>query len=400
MKLDKGLNSSDMKIRNRSRVLKLLIKKNELSRKGIADYMGLTKAAISRIVAELIDEKIIKEKGIQETGALGRNKILLELNKKLGYVLGLSLCEDHLMLIITDVSGGIVGTCLHEFEYHTDFDEMEMINLIANKSLQLLWEHGIDKCSVFGFGISYIGEMDNININMISSGIQNRLGLSVIAENNVRALAMYEMDFVRDLTSNNFLFIKYGPGLGMTIVQNEKVIEGINSRAGEIGHTIMDSAADTTCRCGRRGCLESLISEKGVVKDIEKKGGLYSPLILNNKLALIDYRQASIMIENKDQFILSIFEKRFDYLAKTIANAIILLDPGFVCVYGAIFRQKIILDIIIKKINTYIAENIESKIIVSDLDPGNLALGSATLVIRNVFFNSGGYRTVQMAQVQ
>jgi predicted NBD/HSP70 family sugar kinase len=388
-----------MKIRNRSRILKLLIKKNELSRKDIADHMGLTKAAISRIVAELMDENIIKEKGIKETGALGRNKMLLELNKNYGYVLGLSICEDHLMLVITNVLGETVGSCVHEFDEKDSFDETETIDLVANKSLQLLWENGIDKSSVLGFGIGYIGEMDNIDINIIRNGIQSRLGISVIAENNVRALAMYEMDFVRNLTSNNFLFIKYGPGLGMTIVQNERVIEGIDNRAGEIGHTIMDSAADTSCRCGRKGCLESLISEKGIIKDIEKIGGSYDSLILSKNLSVIDYGQVSKMIERKDQLILSIFEKRLDYLAKTIANTMILFDPGFVCVYGAIFKQKTILEMIIRKINAFIAEDIESKIIVSDLDPDNMALGSATLVIRNIFFNSGGYRTAQKTQV-
>ncbi|WP_069999081.1 ROK family protein [Cellulosilyticum sp. I15G10I2] len=386
----KGLNQSDVKVKNRSKVLRILRSQRDICRKDISDQMELTKAAISSIISEMMDEKIIVETGSQETGVVGRKKILLELNKNLGYVLGLSISETYMTLLITNVLGETVDIYFHEFDESYTYDNAELIDFIIEKSLYLLWNNGIEKKAVFGMGIGYIGEMENLDIAYIKAQISKKLKMTVVSDNNVKTLAMWQMDFSLRETSENFLFVKYGPGLGMVIVQNGKIIEGANHKAGEIGHTVVDIDANTSCRCGRKGCLESLISEKGIIKDIEKLGAAYSHLIINKNLSIIDYKIVNELLEKKNEPITSIFEKRYDYFAKSLANSIILFNPEYICIYGSIFSQPKIFEMIKKRVGEYLGVNTKAVIKLSDLDPNNSAIGPAALALRKLFYDTGG----------
>lgn len=390
--IKKGLNQSDVKIGNRSKVLKILRYERGICRKDISDQMGLTKAAISVIISELINENVIMETGSQETGVIGRNKILLELNKDYGYVLGLSISETHLELLISNILGETIDMYFCDFFEIDCNNNSEIVNLIIEKALYLMWTNSIERSSVLGVGIGYIGEMVNINVDYVQSQISERLGLTVISDNNVKALAMSQMDFMLQGTSENFLFVKYGPGLGMSIIQNGKIVEGFLHKAGEIGHTVVDMDAETSCRCGRKGCLESLISEKGIIRDIQKLGSEYNHLIINKNLYIIDYERVNELLEMKNELITLIFEKRYDYLAKSLANSIIMFDPEYVCVYGSIFRQPKIFEMINSRVREYLGTNTKVVLKLSNLDQNNSAIGSVALVLRKCFYNSGAYR--------
>ncbi len=390
--MKRGLNSNDVKIGNRSKVLKILRSERQISRKDISDRLGLTKSAITGIISELIEENIIIETGCQETGAIGRNKIQLELNKSYGYVLGLSICETHLTLLLTNILGETIDTYAYEFLDNKKYSYDELVELVVDKSLLLVWNNGIEKQRVIGLGIGYIGEMDTIDVHAIEEKLKEWLKLDVVSANNVKALAMSQMDFTNQMSSEDFLFVKYGPGLGMSIVQSGRIIDGFENRAGEIGHTIVDMNADTSCRCGRKGCLESLISEKGIIRDIEKYGETYQSLIINRKLSIIDYSRVNELIRSGDQAITNIFEPRYDYFAKALANVIVLFNPEYVCVYGAIFNQSVIFDMIKSRVDAYLGANTKSRIKLSTLDPGNNAIGSAALALRNLFYNVGGIK--------
>ena len=304
----KGLNSNEVKRRNRSKVLKILRNGKNISRKDLSDLMGLTKAGISTIISEMIEEGVILETGSQENGSLGRNKITLEINKQFGYVIGLSLTETHLTLLVSNVIGETVDVFNQAYSQMDCTDMVCVLNLVIEKTLYLLWSNNIDRDLVLGFGIGYIGGLRNFDINYLQNGIIERLRIDVISDNNVKALAMSHMDFSQHESSDNFLFVKYGPGLGMAIVQKGSIVEGFEKRAGEIGHTIVAPHMETTCRCGRKGCLESLISEKGIIKDLESLGDGYVELIIDKNRSIIDYEKVNEKMKAEDQNILSIFE--------------------------------------------------------------------------------------------
>ena len=384
----RGLNSNDVKKRNRSKVLKILRNGRDISRKDLSDQMGLTKAGISAIVSEMIEEGVIVETGSQENSGIGRNKITLEINKQFGYALGLSLAETHLTLLISNVLGEAIDIYTIAYSDLDAPDAESIVKLIVEKSLYLLWNNNIDKNAILGIGVGYIGGLKNIDIDWLKKTLEQELQISVISDNNVKALALSQMD---QEESENFLFVKYGPGLGMAIVQKGSIIEVVGIRKGDIGHTIVLPNVDTVCRCGRKGCLESLISEKGIIRDLEDKDQQYLSLIVDKKRSIIDYQQVNTLMVEGDETILSIFEPRYDYFAKSLANSIILFNPENVCVYGSIFNQHEIFNRILSRLEDYLGPNTKVRVRLSNLEPNNSAVGPVALVLRSKFYNTGAY---------
>ncbi|HZW04773.1 MAG TPA: ROK family protein, partial [Anaerolineaceae bacterium] len=59
----------------------------------------------------------------------------------------------------------------------------------------------------------------------------------------------------------DFIFVAVGTGVGMALFLNGALYRGGRFAAGELGHILIDPAADApTCACGRTGCLEAIAS--------------------------------------------------------------------------------------------------------------------------------------------
>ena len=85
-----GDNMMGVKRNNRSAALRILHEEGSLSRKRLAESLGLTPAAITKIVGEMLGEGLLLEGSAIPSGSAGRREILLELNPRFGAALGAS----------------------------------------------------------------------------------------------------------------------------------------------------------------------------------------------------------------------------------------------------------------------------------------------------------------------
>jgi predicted NBD/HSP70 family sugar kinase len=89
-------------------------------------------------------------------------------------------------------------------------------------------------------------------------------GLPVIIVNDSQAAAMGEWAFGRHDASSAMIVVKVGEGVGAGIVIGGRLYPGDDAGAGEIGHTRVGDG-DAPCRCGGRGCLETVASLRAVI---------------------------------------------------------------------------------------------------------------------------------------
>ena len=76
-----GINLENVKMSNRSAILKLLNDHGAMSRKNIALELGLTPATVTLICTELIAAGLLCEKGeVEEKKRAGRKKVLIDIN--------------------------------------------------------------------------------------------------------------------------------------------------------------------------------------------------------------------------------------------------------------------------------------------------------------------------------
>ena len=83
-----GDNMMSVKRNNRSAALRLLHEEGSISRKHMAQKLGLTPAAITKIVGEMMGEGLLREGNTVPSGNAGRREILVELNSHSRCALG------------------------------------------------------------------------------------------------------------------------------------------------------------------------------------------------------------------------------------------------------------------------------------------------------------------------
>jgi predicted NBD/HSP70 family sugar kinase len=95
-----------------------------------------------------------------------------------------------------------------------------------------------------------------------------RAPVRLIQEN--RALALAEVGTRAGVS--DFLLVDFGDGVGGSIVMGQRPYEGSVPATGEIGHTPI-AGNQRLCGCGNRGCLETMIAERWLVRSLAEATG-------------------------------------------------------------------------------------------------------------------------------
>ncbi len=85
------------------------------------------------------------------------------------------------------------------------------------------------------------------------------LGVEVVLENDANLGALGERHHGAGCGSDSLVYVKLGTGIGAGLVLHGELFRGVGGTAGEVGHIQVDPAG-VLCRCGSRGCLETVVS--------------------------------------------------------------------------------------------------------------------------------------------
>lgn len=105
----------------------------------------------------------------------------------------------------------------------------------------------------------------------LAERLSARLGVRVHVENDVNAAALGVASTLEDPTGS-LAFLNIGTGLAAGLVLDGALWRGGHGAAGEIGHLPLE-ADGLACRCGQRGCLETLASGSGMTTQWRRRRG-------------------------------------------------------------------------------------------------------------------------------
>lgn len=176
------------------------------------------------------------------------------------------------------------------------------------------------------------------------------LNVPVVAENNVDAFAEAEILFGVGREKDNLLIIKWGPGVGSTIITDGKIYKGRHGRAAELGHYIIDKEGKQ-CSCGRRGCLETFVSYSAIREIL--------PIFDSDKIENIRDFLSEKAAEK--------FKEIIDTFAICITNTATILAPNRIVLCGPLFRNKKIRDRLIEACSSLSLYLGEKRIIYTEL---------------------------------
>lgn len=347
-----GINLENVKVNNRSAILKLLNDQGAMSRKDIASHLGLTPATVSLISSELLAAGVLREIGeLKETPRAGRKKILLGLNYDYRYVLTICIEAGDTTLAICNLA----GKCLHikRIPTNTQVAPEEFLLYIASESKALLWENSMDRSLVLGAGVSIPGKVDRkTGLSLfayrvwerpveIGKCLQQYLELPVIVENNVRSFAEAELIYGTGKQNDNILFLKWGPGVGSALVIHNQIYDSNLPREPQIGHIIVERGG-RLCRCGRRGCLETRVSIHAIAERVraqctpQSMPELYK--LVEGDLSRITAGSIRWWAQAENEGMRKVFDSTTRQLCWTVCGALSMLVPDKVIVYGQMFE--------------------------------------------------------------
>lgn len=360
-----GKNGPELRTLNRSAILKLVNDRGEISRKEISKLLNLTPAAISNITSELIKEGILMEYGVRsDDSKSGRKEVLLCLNK------------SHYRALCAYIATHTVDVFCMNFEETIffkktlDFKDTDSGEFMLNRICDVFDEYLLtlteeEKSSILGIGLAVKGIVDSLNGVSIRSFdlwednldvakiVKKRLPYKVIINNNVKCIAYAEYMLSSGRQADNMIFIKYGPLIGGAFISQSEIYNGYDYQAMNLGHMIADLNG-TICRCGRQGCLETIVGFDVMAKLLEIQ---YSPTILPILYELTGGDKTQINMETilqsydlGEKNVKKIIDRAVEYLAVVISNLISTINPQKIVFYGRPFESKAFTDELILSI--------------------------------------------------
>jgi predicted NBD/HSP70 family sugar kinase len=269
----------------RLRVLQALYDSVRTSRPELIRRTGLSRATVSALVADLITTGLVQEEAgpaEQETRPTGRPAQPLSLNPSAAYAIGADIGHAHVRVVLCDLFGTPVWDRGEIKE--VDRAPYETLDLVAELIDQAMRGCGVPRERVLGLGAGIASPVDRdgaLGGEGILPGwtgirpkaeLEERTGLPTRLTNDANAGALAERLYGAGRTADDMVYVRLSAGIGAGIVADGRLMLGTGGLAGEFGH-LPAARNGRVCRCGNRGCLETVASPVAIARLLEESWG-------------------------------------------------------------------------------------------------------------------------------
>ncbi|MBT1172240.1 ROK family transcriptional regulator [Bifidobacterium sp. MA2] len=302
---------SDVRRLNRALIFNLLFPSNQCSRAELGRLTGLSRVAVSDVVNDMLDEGLIRENGhVSPATGKGKRATLLSVDTTRLRIISIDLSQAYLIQgAVTD----LLGVTHQHMEIALGPDNRIDVDAIVQLVDQLRAD--LDSDTVIGIGIGLPGVVcDGVVRESTALGwhdvdlrtiLETRFTVPVTVANDVMCAMLTERFFGQG--GPNLMFVKLDRGIGSATLINDVPVVGEHHAGGEIGHISLDPEHGPDCPCGKRGCMEMLIS---------------APALRERMIGADEETQASIIHEAGE------------YFASAMAMPVGLLDVTDICLCG------------------------------------------------------------------
>ncbi|MGH9019486.1 MAG: ROK family protein [Acidimicrobiales bacterium] len=316
---------------NVSLLIELVRRAGTISRADLARQSSLSAATVSTIVDKLIRRGIFNEVSIAPSSG-GRPPVLLSIDPKAAYVIGIKLRADGLTTVVCDLDAQVVSSA--ETSANLVGNPAAALSAIEHAVRRALRDATVPPTKVLGVGVGLPGIIDTdhgvCNFSHLlwwrdvdlATPLRKRLGLPVWVDNDVNTLAVAEKWAGDAPDARNFVTLSVGRGIGLGIVIDRSLYRGANGAAGEFGHIIVDPAGPK-CECGRFGCLEAFVGEAALRRAAGDRVG--------HDVSREELVQRAI---SGDTATVELLESAGRRLGAAVANVMTVLNPELLVICG------------------------------------------------------------------
>lgn len=392
----RGGGLSALRGHNRAAVLRALLDAGPLSRTRLGQVVGLPPSVLSYISTELLEAGLIREHGRngadlpQAVGGPGGRRLAAERQRRGRQPVPLSIAEfegpatrcavsvhigaTQIDMGLVDLRARLIGRRTQRIDHAAwGPSPRALADEVARQVASLLALHGVPRAAMLGVGVGVAGWVDS------TSGVVRRqpqlgwadvaladllaaaLGLPVVVEDHVRAMAAAEAWFGEGRRADTVSFLYVGAVIGCSTIIGRQVHHGHHAAAGSVGSLpVQPVAGTTTIRTGPAGdsthrisasradepvvSLEAAASETALFEAAAHAARRDSDGVLARWVAdgiAVPRRRstdvlAAVAERTSDPAANELLRRRADALAPLVAHALGLFDPELLVVAGAI----------------------------------------------------------------
>lgn len=329
-----------MRRTHEERVLRVLREHGALSRGQIARAVGLSRTTLSEITGSLLQRGaiVVVDTDAAKREGSGRPAERLALDPASGQFMGVDFGHRRVHVAVADASHEIVVSGADRY----DDDAPWPIRLDRAFRLidRLSAESGVHYGALQGVGIGVPGpypaapgvfvvsphdSTEAGNPESAQAAFAKRFGAPVIVDNNTRLAALAEAIFGSD-SVQNLLYLRLSDGVGGGLVVGGRLVTGSSGLAGELGHITVDPHG-LECRCGKRGCVETLASVPAILRACREQG-----------LAVEDLDDLAAAIERSHPIADQVLRAAGSAIGRVLGIASLILNPADIVIGGEITR--------------------------------------------------------------
>lgn len=279
---------SSRRHRSRELLLEVIRREGGVTRADLCRLTGLSRSAVADSVQDLLNERLVVEDVLDAGGkgaGRGRPSALLVAAPPRGVVLGIDFGHTHVSVAVATTDGRVLAD--QHSEVNVDAQAAAALDVAAGAAHRLLSQLDMTILDVRSITAGLPAPLDVRTKRIKSASIMtswahleperelgSRLGGPVVVVNDADLGAGAEVRFGAAKGFRDVVYVKAGEGIGASLILNGAPYQGSHGIAGEIGHTNVTSQ-EGWCRCGNRGCLETVVSSI-VVEERLKAAGLDS----------------------------------------------------------------------------------------------------------------------------
>jgi len=381
-------------------ILEVIRKSGPISRTDISKITELNIVTVSNYVSYYIKQGLVIEGELDESTG-GRKPVLVELNPKAGYIVGVGLNMLNMVGVVVDLEINVITEIKRE---RIPENSEGVINQMVDLAAEMIEKSDVEKEKIVGVGVGVpgiidergrtirwpqsLGEKDISVCLSIKDTFEKRLNVPTFVENDANAAVLGEKWLGLDRDVKHLLYMFSGVGVG--IIVNGEIHRGASGAAGELGISKVaaskDEMIDMATSLGR---WEMDLGTTRRARELVQKGNasILKDLV-NGDPSKITFRELVRAVKEKDPLAIKVVEEGGYALGKKIAFLVNLFNPEIVVIGGGIEDCGApLLDAIKTAMKEWAVEEAVSrvKIIPSAFGENAVALGAVGIVVREVF---------------
>lgn len=384
-------------------ILDIIRKKGPVARTEISKFTGFNIVTVSNYIDHYIKNGLVSEEGFDDSTG-GRKPMMVNLNQKSAYVLGVGFDMVDIMGVITDLRGEVIFQVRRKKP--TEIGRILVDNLMDIVH-ELLSKSSLEREKIKGIGLAVAGIIDKENRTIRWPGplgtqdvvvsvslwdeFANRFSLPLLIENDADCAVFGEQWLALSPELKDVIYMYSGVSCGIMI--HGQVYTGSSGVAGEFGILNPNALNKYDWKDYGYG-LGRWTIELGMLDNLEELQKKHRTSMIfklaKNKAKEVTFATIVEAAHKKDELAIKLLAKAGEDLGKKVAFLVNLLNPQVVVIGGGIERAGLpLMDSLKKTVKDWAFEEASRvlKIIPAQLAENAVPLGAASLMIKNYFEN-------------